>query len=64
MFGEKGLGFLVSDTGMDDDIVALAPIGGCRYPVLVTQLECYPKCHLDSYWYRKAGQLTIDDPIE
>ena len=39
--GEELLRFLVGDAGVDDDIVALVPVHGRRYPVLVAKLEGY-----------------------
>jgi len=39
MPGEEGLGLLVVDGGVDDDIVTLLPVDGRRDTVLVTNLE-------------------------
>ena len=39
MFREEGLGFLIANGGVDDDIVALLPVDGGGDAVLVTDLK-------------------------
>ena len=39
MFREEGLGLLVGDRGVDDDIVTLLPVDGGRDLVLITDLK-------------------------
>jgi hypothetical protein len=37
--GEEGLGLLVVDAGVDDDVLALLPVDGRRNAVLVAELD-------------------------
>ena len=45
---EEGLGLLVADRGVDDDVVTLPPVDGRGDTVLVTNLESCIECEYAS----------------
>ena len=59
VFGEEGLGLLVRDTWVDDNIVALVPVDRGSDLVLVTKLEGID--HSDDLVKRTAGLGRVGD---
>ena len=59
IFGEEGLGLLVGDAGVDNDIVALVPVDRGGDLVLVTELEGID--HSDDFVERTTSLRRVGD---